>query len=173
MSYSTPRNNDWEFIVTKFLFRCDAWVGRTISMAGRTILLNVALTIIVYYHMSMFLLNKTTTEKLDKIRRKIFWQGSSLRKIYHLVKWSRICRSKKKGGLGVKDLRKQNISLLTKWWWKLETKQGLWQDVIRAKYFKKDTVTLVKTRFNYSPIWKAIMKAKTVILLQKSSVEIW
>ena len=80
MSYSTPRNNDWEFIVTKFLFRCDAWVGRTISMAGRTILLNVALTIIVYYHMSMFLLNMTTIEKLDKIRRKFFWQGSTLGK---------------------------------------------------------------------------------------------
>lgn len=52
-----------------------------------------------------------------------------------MVKWSRICRSKSKGGLGVKDLRKHNISLLIKWWWKLEKKEGLWQDVVKAKYF--------------------------------------
>jgi len=33
--------------------------------------------------------------------------------------------------LGVKDLRKMNISLLCKWWWKLEHEQGLWQDIVK------------------------------------------
>jgi hypothetical protein len=32
---------------------------------------------------------------------------------------------KNKGGLGVKDLRKQNISLLCKWWQKLERENVL------------------------------------------------
>jgi hypothetical protein len=62
--------------------------------------------------MSMFLLNKTFIEKLDKHRRSFFWAGKKKKRKYHMVKWSRICRSKIKGGLGVKDLRKQNISLL-------------------------------------------------------------
>jgi hypothetical protein len=53
-----------------------------------------------------------------------------------MVKWSKVCRSKKKGGLGILDLQKQNISLLCKWWWKLETQHGLWQDIIKAKYLK-------------------------------------
>ena len=101
---------------------------------------------------------------VDKHRKRFFWQEHEGRKRYHLVKWSRICRSKNKGGLGVKDLRKQNINLLTKWWWKLETQQGLWQEVIRAKYLKKDTVTSVKSRFSDSPIWKAIMKVKEYYL---------
>jgi hypothetical protein len=45
----------------------------------------------------------------------------------------KICKSKKKWGLGIKDLRKMNASLLTKWWWKLEKEDGLWQDIIQAK----------------------------------------
>ena len=42
-----------------------------------------------------------------------------------------------RGGLGIKDLRKLNISLLAKWWWKLENGEGLWQDIVMAKYVKK------------------------------------
>lgn len=30
------------------------------------------------------------------------------------MKWTRICRSKNKGGPGVKDIHKENISLLTR-----------------------------------------------------------
>lgn len=60
----------------------------------------------------------------------------------------------------MKDLRKQNISLLVKWWWKLDTQDGLWQDIIKTKYLKRDTVATVKSKFNDSPIWKAIMKVK-------------
>jgi hypothetical protein len=54
-----------------------------------------------------------------------------------LIKWEIICKNKKKGDLGIKDLRKLNISLLCKWWWRLETEEGLWQEIIKHKYLKK------------------------------------
>lgn len=66
--------------------------------------------------MSVYLLPKTIIEKMDKIRRTFFWQGGAAKKKYHMVKWEIICKSKKKGGLGIKDLRKMNVSLLCKWW---------------------------------------------------------
>ena len=68
-----------------------------------------------------------------------------------MVKWARVCRSKRIGGLGIKDLHKKNISLLTKWWWKLETKDGLWQQIIHARYFKNKTVANIRSRFSDSP----------------------
>jgi hypothetical protein len=40
--------------------------------------------------------------------------GGGLKKKYHLVKWKTICKAKKKGGLGIKELWKMNISLLCK-----------------------------------------------------------
>ena len=144
----------------KYLKRFEAWVGNAASMGGRHTLLDSVVTQLSLYHMSMWLMNKTFIEKLDKRRRRFFWQSLGGRKRYHLVCWDRICRSKDKGGLGVKDLRKQNISLLVKWWWKLDTQEGLWQDIVKAKYLKKDTVATVKSKFNDSPIWKDIMKVK-------------
>ena len=48
--------------------------------------------------------------------------------------WPVICRPKKKGGLGIHNLEKINVSLLCKWWWNLESKEGMWQDIVRRKY---------------------------------------
>ena len=103
-------------------------------------------------------------EKLAKHQRKFFWQNKSKKKKYYMVKWKRVCKSKKKGGLGVKDLRKQNLSLLVKWWWKLETQDGLWQRIAKAKYLRNKTVVSVKFRFNDSPCWKAVMQVKEIYM---------
>jgi hypothetical protein len=62
--------------------------------------------------MSLFFLNKTFLEEMNKHRRQFFWHGKKLNKGYYMVKWCKVCPSKNKGGLGVLDLRKQNISLL-------------------------------------------------------------
>jgi hypothetical protein len=46
-----------------------------------------------------------------------------------------ICRPKKEGGLGVRDLRLVNISLLAKWKWKLLSQEvELWKEVVVARY---------------------------------------
>jgi hypothetical protein len=51
--------------------------------------------------MSMTLLNKTFIEKVDTHRRRFFWHGKKAKKGYNIVKWSKVCRSKK-GGSGFK-----------------------------------------------------------------------
>jgi hypothetical protein len=50
------------------------------------------------YQMSIYLLPKTVVYRLDKIRRTFFWQGGGTKKKYYLIKWPKICKSKKKGG---------------------------------------------------------------------------
>jgi hypothetical protein len=109
--------------------------------------------------MEMFLLNKTFVEKLDKHRRRFFWAGRK-KKAYWMVKWKKVCKSKDKGGAGVKDLRKQNISFLTKWRRMLETQDGLGQRIVRQKCMRNKTMSSVKPRFNDSPCWKALLKVK-------------
>jgi hypothetical protein len=66
----------------------------------------------------MYLLPKTVVADLDK-QRTFFWEI--------------ICKSKSRGGLGVKDIR--NICLLSKWWWRLDNEADIWQ--VKAKYLRK------------------------------------
>jgi hypothetical protein len=69
-----------------------------------------------------------------------------------MVKWKVICKSKRRGGLGIKDLRRMNISLLCKWWWKLEKENGLWQQIIIYRYMQNKSIHNVGHKLNDSPI---------------------
>jgi hypothetical protein len=51
------------------------------------------------------------------------------------VSWSTVCKAKKEGGLGVRDIKVVNTSLLAKWRWKLlNDEPALWKDVLIARY---------------------------------------
>ena len=84
-------------------------------------------------------------------------------KKYHLVKWEKICKHKRKGGLGIKNLRKMNISLPSRW--KLEKEEGLWQKLINYKYLWKDNIHNVKHKLNDSSMWSDLLKIKDFYLL--------
>jgi hypothetical protein len=46
-----------------------------------------------------------------------------------------VCKPKREGGLGVRDLRLTNISLLAKWRWKLlQPEREFWKEIIVSKY---------------------------------------
>jgi hypothetical protein len=116
------------------------------------------------YHMSIYLLPKTVIHELDKVRRTFFWQGGHTKRKYHLVRWTIICKNKKKGGLGIKDVRKLNLSLLCKWWSKLEVESGLWQDIVSYKYLRRDNIFSVKHKQNDFLVWADLIKIKNIYL---------
>lgn len=57
-----------------------------------------------------------------------------------------------------------NLSLLCKWWWKLEHESGLWQDLVKFKYFKKESVWSVGHKQTDSPVWADLLKIKHIYL---------
>lgn len=102
VSHSRLHVIDWVPVENKLEKRLDSWQGGSLTLGGRKMLIDTSLTSIPIYHMSMYLLPKTNIERMDKIRKRFFWNGGSLKKKYHLVKWAKICRPKKKGGWGSK-----------------------------------------------------------------------
>jgi len=80
------------------------------------------------------------------------------------VRWSIINKSKKFGGLGIKDIRTMNLSLLCKWWWKAEFEEGLWQDIVRKKYLQGSLVGSVNHRLDDSHVWTDLLKVKHIYL---------
>ena len=77
----------------------------------------------------------------------------------HLVRWEIVCKEKRSGGLGVKNLFWLNKALLSKWCWRFATEKGtLWNEVIRGKYGEREGGwCTLDTRGGYGlGLWKAI-----------------
>ncbi|KAG5619467.1 hypothetical protein H5410_019291 [Solanum commersonii] len=80
---------------------------------------------------------------IKKTENKLaMWKGQYLslggrkeHKGYNLVKWNIVQQSKEHGGMGVRNLKLQNNSLLKKWLWRYaEDRPTLWKNVIQQKY---------------------------------------
>jgi hypothetical protein len=55
-----------------------------------------------------------------------------------------------RGRLGIQKMN--SISLLFKWWWRLENEKGFCQDVIRAKYLQNEVAGTVTPKMEDSPV---------------------
>jgi len=70
-----------------------------------------------------------------RIQREFLWGGVGRGKKINWVKWKTVCQEKENGGVGVKDIRVMNISLLAKWRWRLlDGEKALWKSVLVKKY---------------------------------------
>ncbi|GKV39902.1 hypothetical protein SLEP1_g47602 [Rubroshorea leprosula] len=127
----------WKPLIDIFSKKLSKWKGRFLSLGGRITLINSVLDSLPVFWMSVYLIPKGTILLLDQIRRRFLWGGTEGGKKINWVKWEVVCKDKKKGGLGVKDLRKFNMAILGKWWGKLVSEEkGLWKKIIFEKYGK-------------------------------------
>ena len=152
------RVSDWGFLSDTVEGRLPNWKGSLLSIGGRYTLVNSVLTAIPMFMMSLYRMPVTVRKKLDRIRMRFFWQGTSLKKKYAMVSWKQICLPKNSGGLGILDLDVMNISLLLKWWWRLKDPNytSIWKQIVQVKYAKNTP----KSKF--SAIWKEIYKIASI-----------
>ncbi|GKU94128.1 hypothetical protein SLEP1_g7656 [Rubroshorea leprosula] len=127
----------WKSLIDVFSSKLSKWKGRFLFLEGRITLINSVLDSLPVFWMLVYLIPKGTILLLDQIRRRFLWGGTEGGKKINWVKWEVVCKDKKKGGLGVKDLRKFNMALLGKWWGRLVSEErGLWKKIIFEKYGK-------------------------------------
>jgi len=122
----------WEPMLEKIRNKLNLWDNRCISLGGCIVLLNSVLNSIPIFSLSFFKM----PAKVVGLQRRFLWGAvrSDQNKICW-VKWSKICQPKAKGGLGVRDIKLVNISLLAKWRWRLLSEEDLlWKFVLRDKY---------------------------------------
>ena len=80
VSTSRLHVKDWVQLEERNEKKLATWKGKSLSIAGRATLINSSLSNSFIYHMSMYLLPKTTTDILDRQRRTFFWQGGGHKK---------------------------------------------------------------------------------------------
>jgi hypothetical protein len=112
--------------------------------------------------MAVNLLGEGVHGLFDKARSRFYWEANEAKRKYHWVRWLAMCKPKCLGGLGIVDTRLMNVCLMAKWIWRLYAgEQGLWADILRAKYLGERDLLADKHRPGLQ-FWNAIQKIKQV-----------
>lgn len=98
----------WHPIIRKFEKRLALWKHKHIYFVGWVCLINLVLSSLPLFFLSFFKIPKEVCSKLVGIQRRILWGGDDVNNKIAWVKWEDICKTKKLGGLGVKDIRVLN-----------------------------------------------------------------
>jgi hypothetical protein len=105
-------------ILEKVFKKIEGWRAKTLSQAGRTVLIKATASAIPSYAMSTFLYPNSLCSSLDRHFQNFWWdfpKGKS--RNLCLKSWSSICMPRAQGGLGIKDMKSANLALLTKLGW--------------------------------------------------------
>ncbi|GAU38174.1 hypothetical protein TSUD_264000 [Trifolium subterraneum] len=125
----------WNPVLEVLQKRLASWKNKYVSLGGRVVLLNSVLAAIPIFYLSLFKMPVGVWKKIVRLQRKFLWGGVASTSKISWVNWRDVCRPNNEGGLGVKDLRIMNISLLTKWKWRLLSEgNSIWKFVLRDRY---------------------------------------
>lgn len=95
------------------------WRQKTLSLAGRTVLIKSIAMAIPSYSMQTILLPLGLCDKMDKHIRKFWWGFGEQKRGLFLRAWDLICTPKLVGGLGLRRMRDMNMAFTTKLGWNL------------------------------------------------------
>jgi hypothetical protein len=85
--------------------------------------------------MSFFLDPKGIIQKIRTKKREFLWRGAETRKKWALVAWEKVCKLKRKGGLGLHDPQATNEAYGVKLWWRwVKETTTPWVNLWKAKY---------------------------------------
>nr|KAJ0216241.1 hypothetical protein LSAT_V11C300125010 [Lactuca sativa] len=137
-------------VIERFQSRLNLWKSKTLSLGGRLTLVKAVLGSLPTFSFSLFVAPTGVIKKLESIRRRFLWGGAEEQKKINWVSWKSVTAPKEIGGLGLGSLKALNLSLITKWIWRLKVdSSGLWSKVIKgihnlynkpAQYISKKTL---------------------------------
>jgi hypothetical protein len=148
-------------IIDKVLGRIEGWKAKSLSQAGRLVLIKSVAAALPSYAMSSFLLPKSFCAELDRIFKN-FWWGFSASKTRNLTlkAWDSICKPKELGGLGLRRMREVNLALISKLGWNLLNKSDLmWVSQLHCKYLSSTSFLSPLPHSSSSWLWKGILKS--------------
>lgn len=161
------KSRDFKFLQDKLEARLNGWRSKCLSWAGRCTLIKSVAQALPTYTMSSFEVTKKVCDALDSQSRRFWWNPKKQNGSYLAWKfWDHLCQPKGKGGLGFRYAKDFNMALLTKLSWMIATKRdSLCMRVLGSKYkVRNDWLRREPTKKVHRPIWKAIEKAKNIIV---------
>lgn len=142
--------------------RIQGWSSKLLSRAGKAVLIRNVAQAIPSYTMSCFLIPKTLCKEIERMMNAYWWKSNSTNnKGVKWLAWDRMCMSKKRGGLGFRDLHGFNLALLGKQCWNLISRpNALAARVLKARYYPNCHFLQASRGGGSSHTWAGIWEAK-------------
>ncbi|XP_048556004.1 uncharacterized protein LOC125536777 isoform X3 [Triticum urartu] len=116
------RGAAYNFVLDKFLNKLPSYKANMLSHAARLELIRSVFSAIPVYYMANILFSKIFIAKLTSIIRNFWWTGireTDSKRSLCLRAWKDITNSKSEGGLGIRNLKAVNESLILAAAWRL------------------------------------------------------
>ncbi|XP_038991122.1 uncharacterized protein LOC120114217 [Hibiscus syriacus] len=126
--------------------RIQGWTKRLLSFGGREVFIKSVVQALPAYAMSCYLLLEGVIEDIKSQARSYWWSGKQNARGWAMVAWDKVCRPKKFGGMGFRDLKLFNFAPLGNQIWRLiQYDNSLAFKVLKAKYFPNTSFLRRKT----------------------------
>lgn len=156
----------WEHVLIRMEQKLASWKKKQLNKAGRLILIKSCLASLPIYYLSFFHLPVSMEKRMIKIMRNFLWGTVEGRKKLVWVSWKKLCVPNVNGGLGVKNLRRINQSLLVKWIWRFsKSKTSLWGKLVNEKFAHNSELLIpdVDNKSRGRSLWKNVTNMVTMV----------
>ena len=141
--------------------RVMGWKEKHISNVGREVLIKTIAQAIPTYSMSLFKIPKTVCDGINFALSKCWWGQTTNEKKIHWINWERLCTSKRKGGMGFRDIHAFNLAMLAKQAWRLlHEMHSLFYCVYKTRYFPSCSFMDAELGASPSVVWRSLLQAQ-------------
>lgn len=145
-------------------FHLQGWQSKLLSKAGKFVLVKAVAQAIPTYSMSVFKLPKGVCCKFQSKVAKFWWGKKGNKRGIHWCKWDLLCRNKKEGGLGFRDLEGFNQALLAKTVWRIVLHpDSIINRVLHAKYVRNGDWAAAGVGVKPSFVWRGLVWGKDLL----------
>ncbi|CAL9248346.1 unnamed protein product [Arabidopsis halleri] len=152
---------DCEPLLQQVKAKINNWCVRSLSFAGRLLLINTVIAGISNFWCSSFVLPKLCIRKIHSLCSAFLWKGSLEGHHSARVSWETVTKPKEQGGLGIRDLIYWNKACTIKLIWLLFFQSGsVWVAWIKLHFLRGslNSFWTMKRRQNFSWLANKLLK---------------
>lgn len=144
--------------------RLTGWKMRTLSHAGKEILIKSSLASLHTYIMTTSNIDKNVCHKLNFMHRDFWWRFDNRKRHCYLTAWANMQKSRDEGGLAIKNMLHMNQAFNLKLAWRFLTEQNSpWVKIVKEKYLSNQNFWDSSANHNSFKSWKNMLSAREVL----------
>jgi hypothetical protein len=159
------KKSTFAYVKDRIWKRINSWRGRTLSKAGKEVVIKSVLQSIPSYVMSVYLIPEATIKEIERMFNSFWWGGGSNNGGIKWLAWDQMTFPREYGGLGFRNLHLFNMAMVAKQGWNFIKKpNSLVAKVYKARYFPNSSFIASHLGNNPSYAWRSIWKSRQVLM---------